>query len=123
MVELAGDRTIEASSQPVVEIVGSAPIRTKSLPVPLKSFDCLAAVVQVKEPHDVGAVAVTSTLTDSPGSRRLVEPGPGLRSSIWPETRVAVHTLPGGGVTAPTVTDVKSAGTLMLAEPSDCVLA
>jgi len=70
----------------------------------------------------VGAVAVTSTLTDCPGLRRLVEPGPGLRKLITPAARVAVHTLPGGGVTAPTLTEVKSAGTLMLAEPSDCVL-
>src|SRR2546428_10623369 len=104
----------------MVEIAGSAPESTKSLPVPLKSFDCLAAVVQMKEPHDVGAVAVTSTLTDCPGPRRLIEPGPGLRNLITPEARAAVHTLPAGGGTAPTLTQVNSPRTLMFAEPGHC---
>src|SRR4051794_4317986 len=102
--------------------VGSLPVRAKSLPEPLKSFDCFTAVANTIDPGDAGSRTVTGTDTDWPGSRRFAEFGPGLRSCSTRSTRLAVQVLPLVVVGEPTDVTVTPAGTLTFAEPSDCVL-
>src|SRR6185295_4511500 len=84
----------------------------KSLPVPLKSLDCLAATAQVKPAgaHGLpdGTVATTVAMTDFPG------PTPRLRSwTMFPVAdRVAVP------VPTETLVIERRVGTVRFAEPS-----
>ncbi len=121
-LDVAGASTMLVAVGAPTVTVGSVPVRAKSLPEPLKSFDCFTAVVNTIVPADAGSRTVTETDTDWPGSRRFTEFGPGLRSLITPSTRPALQVLPLVVVGEPTDVTVTPAGTVMFAEPSDCVL-
>src|SRR5205823_5982085 len=96
----------------------------KSLPVPLKSLDCLALVTHVYGVFGGQAVTtVTAWLIDSPGASAFVSAGPGFRSWMTlPASVAGSQVLPGGGVWVPNETKVNPVGMVTLIEPRLCWL-